>query len=122
MTAAVTLTFPLGHGRSVTVQGVGDTVVEIPPPPAADFMTAAITRREGITWLEEDGGHVPCSRYGSCSSECAPVAWRLAYVLAREQGTLPVTREQLDYAMGLVVNDHDDVAYIIRAYGHGHYR
>ena len=37
MTAAVTLTFPLGHGRTITVQGVGDPVVEIPPP----LMTAA---------------------------------------------------------------------------------
>ena len=61
MTAAVTLTFPLGHGRSVTVQGVGDTVVEIPPPPAADFMTAAqetrlrsLCQRYGVTFDAAD--------------------------------------------------------------------
>lgn len=85
----------------------------------------------GITWPADecptchgtnDAGwlHVPCSRYGSTSAECAPVAWRLAYVLARETGE-DITRDQLEYAMGLVVNDSDDVAYTIRNYGHRMY-
>lgn len=69
-----------------------------------------------------DAGHllVPCSRYGRTSAECAPVAWRLAYLVARECGE-PITTDDLDYAMGLVVNDHDDVAYIVREHGGGHY-
>lgn len=81
----------------------------------------------GIAWDADEcptcGGtndagwlHVPCSRYGSTSSACAPVAWRLAYVLARETGE-DITEADLDYAMGLVVNDSDDVAYTIRNYG-----
>jgi hypothetical protein len=66
-----------------------------------------------------DAGHlsVPCSRYGRTSADCAPVAWRLAYLLARETGE-PITRGGLDHAMSLVVNDHADVAYIVRQYGH----
>ncbi len=69
-----------------------------------------------------DAGHLRCfSRYGRTSRECAPVAWRLAYITAREIGD-DITPENLDYAMSLVVNDHDDVAYMIREYGHGMYR
>jgi hypothetical protein len=76
-------------------------------------------RSEGIAYLTLDDPYavVPCSRYGRDSEDCAPVAWRLAYLLARE----PITFDDLDYAMGAVVNDHDDVAYIIRTYGHRMY-
>lgn len=79
-------------------------------------------RREGIAYLtlDDPGAYVPCSRYGRNSADCAPVAWRLAYLVAREQGE-PITFDNLDHAMSLVVNDHDDVAYIIRKYGRGHY-
>lgn len=65
-----------------------------------------------------DAGHlaVPCSRYGSTSAQCAPVAWRLAYIIARESGE-DVTTELLDHSMSLVVNDHDDVAYMLKEYG-----
>jgi hypothetical protein len=79
-------------------------------------------RRDGIAYLLADGDlRVPCSRYGRWTSDCAPVAWRVAYLVARESGEA-ITHERLDHAMGLVVNDHDDVAYIVREYGHGHYR
>ncbi len=79
-------------------------------------------RRAGLDFLTMDGDlGVPCSRYGRRSSDCAEVAWRLAFVVAREQGTEP-TYELLDFCMGLVVNDHDDVADVIRGYGNGHYR
>lgn len=75
-------------------------------------------RSEGIAYLIGDSprDRVPCSRYGRNAAECAPVAWRLAYLVARETGE-PVTTEGLDHAMSLVVNDHDDVAYVIRTYG-----
>lgn len=46
---------------------------------------------------------------------------RIADAQARETGE-PLTYASLDYAMGLVVNDHDDVAYIVNNYGHRHYR
>ena len=61
------------------------------------------------------------SQYGRTSEECAPVAWRLAYLVARETGE-EVDLDGLDHAMGLVVNDHEDVAYMIREYGHRMYR
>lgn len=81
-----------------------------------------MTRSEGIAYLiaENPGAYVPCSRYGRTTEECAPVAWRLAYLLARETGD-PIDTDSLEEAMGLVVNEHDDVAYIIRTYGHRQY-
>lgn len=67
-------------------------------------------------------GWLACfSRYGRTSEECAPVAWRYAYVIARETGT-EVTLDSLEHAMSLVVNEHDDVAYVIRTYGRRQYR
>lgn len=81
-----------------------------------------MTKREGIAHLMADGNlSVPCSRYGRDTADCAPVAWRVAYLVNRETGAGPVTSGQLDDAMSLVVNDHDDVAYLVNAYGHGNY-
>lgn len=60
------------------------------------------------------------SRYGRNSAECAPVAWRIAYLFARETGT-DVDLDGLDHAMSLVVNDHEDVAHMVREYGDYHY-
>ena len=69
-----------------------------------------------------DAGHLACfSEYGRTSRDCAPVAWRLAYLMARETGE-DVTEDTLAHAMSLVVNEHPDVAYIVRNYGRGHYR
>ena len=80
-----------------------------------------MTRREGIAYLMSDGNwRVPASRYCRDTEGCAPIAWRLAYLVARETGTV-ITTDDLDYAMGLVVNDHDDVAYMVRKYGHRMY-
>jgi len=86
-------------------------------------------RSEGIHLLTHDletdeyTGYLgtPGCLYGQNGAECAPVAWRLTYVLARETGE-DITQDSLDYAMGLVVNSHDDVAYTIRNYGHRKYR
>lgn len=86
----------------------------------------------GVQWSAEecptchgtnDAGslRVPCSRYGRDSAECAPVAWRVSYLIARETGE-PITRATLQADMGLVVNDSDSVAYTVRNYGRGHYR
>jgi hypothetical protein len=91
--------------------------LHVGPDPA----DAVARRRDGIAYLLKDGHlRVPCSRYGRWTSDCAPVAWRLAYLVARETGE-PITYESLDHAMGLVVNDNDDVAYVIRTYGHRQY-
>ena len=79
-------------------------------------------RRDGIRYLMSNGDlRVPCSRYGSWTSDCAPVAWRVAYLVARESGEA-VTHERLDHAMGMVVNEHEDVSYLVRTYGNRHYR
>jgi hypothetical protein len=78
-------------------------------------------RRDAIAYLMADGNlRVPCSRYGRDTEDCAPVAWRVAYLMARETGE-PVTRDALDHAMSMVVNDHDDVAYMVNTYGRGDY-
>ena len=61
------------------------------------------------------------SRYGRTSADCAPVAWRLASLFARETFE-PMSLDLLDRAMGLVVNEHPDVAYFVRNYGGGKYR
>jgi hypothetical protein len=69
-----------------------------------------------------NAGHLATfSTYGRTASECAPVAYRLAYLIARELGET-VDLDGLDHAMSLVVNEHPDVAYVIRQYGHRHYR
>lgn len=86
------------------------------------------TRARGLAYLthDEDGnysGHLgtPGCPYGSRCEDVAPVAWRVAYLVARETET-PVDRGGLDHAMSLVVNDHDDVRHVIRQYGHRMYR
>lgn len=63
---------------------------------------------------------VPGGRYGSTSRDCAPVAWRVAYLFARESGE-PITLDDLDHAMSLVVNSSETVAYMVNECGHGHY-
>lgn len=89
-----------------------------------DRFDSPASRADGIAYLVADAPYaaVPCSRYGSTSHECAPVAWRVAYLVARESSGDPVTYADLDYAMSLVVNDSEDVAYLVRTYGNGHYR
>lgn len=78
--------------------------------------TSEMTLAEALDYLEEDPGKVPCSRYGFDSASCAPVAYAVARIVAEETGE-PLTHEALDHAMSLVVNDHDDPAYLVREYG-----
>ena len=87
-----------------------------------ETVTVPITKRaEGIAYLLMNGNlAVPCSRYGRDTASCALVAWRLHHLLCRETGA-QYSIPQLDHNMGLVVNDHDDVAYIIKNYGRSHY-
>lgn len=69
---------------------------------------------------EADWLFVPCSRYGGSTGQCALVAWRVAYLVSRETGEA-ITLDHLDHAMFMVVNNHDDVAYMVRQYGNYHY-
>lgn len=76
------------------------------------------TEAEAVAYLTKDGPHLltPCSRYGRNSAQCAPIAWQVAEIVARECGEV-VTTADLDYAMGLVVNDADDIQYLLDEYG-----
>lgn len=72
-----------------------------------------LSESDATAYLLRDGNlHVPCSRYGHDTTTCAHVAYRLANYIASEQGE-PLTLDDVDYAMGLVVNDHDDVAALL---------
>jgi hypothetical protein len=79
---------------------------------------APMTREQGIAFLIKDGPHLatPGSRYGRDAEACAPVAWRVAEIVADATGEA-VTEDDLDYAMGLVVNDSDDVESLLREHG-----
>jgi hypothetical protein len=90
----------------------------------ADMSAVVPSRAAGIAFLTRNGedSHLACfSSFGARTDECAPVAWRLAYVVAQCTGE-PMCYRDLDHAMGLVVNDHEDVRSIIREYGHRQYR
>jgi hypothetical protein len=63
--------------------------------------------RMALGYLSEDDGAVPCSRYGRTGSECAPAALAVARYISDETGE-PMTRDLLDHAMSLVVNDSDE--------------
>ena len=76
-----------------------------------------IDRETGIAFLMEEGDLlVPCSRYGRHTSDCAEVAWRVAEIMDEANGD-GISRYSLEHDMGLVVNDHDDVAYLLATYG-----
>lgn len=76
-----------------------------------------ISKEQGIKFLTKDGNlGVPGGRYGNDTESCAEVAWAAESIycaVAPDEMTL----ESLDRMMGLVVNSHDDVEYIIRSYG-----
>lgn len=72
-----------------------------------------MNRDDAIKFLTAHGNlSVPCSRYGRDSDTCTPVAWDAAVAFEDATGD-PVTEELLDYIMGLVVNDHDDIAHLL---------
>ena len=61
-------------------------------------------------------GRVPCSRYGTDSRSCLPVAYAVALILEAETGE-PLSAESLDHAMALVVNDFVDPEALLQRYG-----
>lgn len=84
----------------------------------------AMTRERAVHLLTHDAEsgeytgdlRVLCSRWGSTGAECAEVAYDLDRTIA-EAGGDPITRESLDAAMSLVVNDHEGVGSVL--YSHG---
>ena len=77
-----------------------------------------ITHDEAIAFLTRDGKdlHVPCSRYGKTSAKCAEIAWIITNIIHEETGE-PITLDALEYDMSLVVNNSDDVQYLLDEYG-----
>lgn len=80
-------------------------------------------RAEGIAYLTrdpetgEDWSNLRVfGRYGPTTADAAPVAWRVAYLVAQNVGE-EITTKDLDYAMYLVVNEYPDVAHVVRSYG-----
>ena len=72
-----------------------------------------MTRDEAIAYLNKDGDlGVPCGRYGRSTYECSPIAYDVALYVESETDA-EMGPDLLEYAMGLVVNSHDDVAYIL---------
>jgi hypothetical protein len=67
-----------------------------------------------------DGDTMPCSRYGARLRYATAAVYAAAVIVAAETEGDPLCWRDLDYMAGLVVNDHDDVAYIIRAHGGSH--
>ena len=60
-------------------------------------------------------GDAPGSRYGCSAWNWVPVAAAASYIVDRETGES--TPEGIDYVVGLVVNDSDDIGYVISVYG-----
>lgn len=70
-----------------------------------------------MAFLMQDGNlRVPGGRYGSDTRSCAPLALALAKIMEYHNGEV-MSYYQLDYDMGLVVNDSDAVEADIREYG-----
>ena len=76
----------------------------------------SLTEQEAIAFLVLDSGSVPGSRYGWDSHSCAPIAYAVAVILESETGE-EMTTDSLNYVMGLVVNNHEDPAYLLANYG-----
>jgi hypothetical protein len=63
--------------------------------------------------LIRDNLSVPCSRYGGTASSVAPVAVAAAYAFAEASPVEQSWDEHLDCMMGLAVNDHEDILYLL---------
>jgi hypothetical protein len=66
-----------------------------------------------VEQLVGDDLRVPCSRYGRTASAVAPVAVAAAHAYAEASPVEQQWNEHLSYIMGLAVNDHDDILYLL---------
>lgn len=71
---------------------------------------------DAIKYLSKDSGRC-FSRYGRWSDDCAPYAFLLSLIHATHGSGEPIGVDSLEGSMSLVVNDHDDVRYMIENYG-----
>lgn len=65
--------------------------------------------------IMRDQGDAPGSQYGTRPMQWTPVAAAVCLIMQAETGDL--TTEGIDHIVGLVVNGHDDIAYMIVNYG-----
>ena len=68
-------------------------------------------------YIERDTGDAPGSRYGTRADQWAPVALAAVAVFQHETGEADTT-DSIDGIVSLVVNDSDDIATLLRDYGH----
>ena len=80
-----------------------------------------VDKQEARVFLTADGGATPGSRYGRHSEDCWELAYAVAEIAAEANGD-PIDEEALDYYMGLVVNDSDDIESLILAHGTAEHR
>ncbi len=77
-----------------------------------------MTNQEMIDYLNRDGDlRVPCSRYGSSTFTVSVVAAAAAVAYLEAAPLEGEMTDLLDQLMGLAVNDHDDIEYLIENYG-----
>jgi hypothetical protein len=81
------------------------------------LLPPAHTYQHALAYLLRAGNlKVPASRYGTHTTDCAPVAYAVARIVAADKDE-PLTADALEHAMGLVVNNHDDPFNVIREHG-----
>jgi len=66
--------------------------------------------------VERDTGDAPASPYGVKARDWMPVAVAACIVLQGETGER-LTEDDVDHVVSMVVNGHEDVAYILVTYG-----
>jgi len=75
-----------------------------------------MSRKEIKDFIDRDKGDAPVSRYGRKHRDWGPIAFQAAMAMENATGE-PTTEDGLDHIISLVVNDHDDIQYILDNYG-----
>jgi hypothetical protein len=83
----------------------------------AQYTDSDGVEHDALAYLMQDGNlRVPGGRYGHDTATCAPVAIAVAEIWQESSGD-PITTDDLDGAMSLVVNSSDAVLSLIRDHG-----
>lgn len=94
-----------------------DTHTRYPALDALEEAGEPLTYDAARAALGPDVGDAPCSRYGTQPYQWAPVAAAVAVILDREAGGEGCYGRTLEHVTSLVVNDHEDPAYLLWNYG-----
>lgn len=87
---------------------------------------AEVSLRQWHGWLTTDQAtgepagdlQVPCSRYGRNSAEVAWWAIAAGYIYEEVSGPHDNPPEAMNFMMGLAVNSHEDIEYMVIEYWH----